>query len=142
MSLKDLLKYSRELSVLYVEDEEVTLELYTHVFKDIFLSVDAAANGIEALDKYLLNEYDIVISDLCMPQMGGIDLCRKIIDKNPLQNIIIMTAYNDAEPLNEIQKLGITALLSKPIQHEELIKILYKTSKKAHEMKLSYLQIK
>ena len=135
MSLTDLLKYSKDLNILYVEDEEITQELYTHIFNDIFSIVDTASNGVEALQMYLSHEYDIVISDLCMPKMGGIELCRRIIEQNPLQYIIVMTAYSDDEPVKEIQKLGINTFLSKPIQNEDLINVLYEISKKANEVK-------
>lgn len=135
MSLKDLLTYSKDLNILYVEDEEITQELYTHIFDDIFSTVNTASNGVEALQMYLLHEYDIVISDLCMPKMGGIELCRRVLEKNPLQCIVIMTAYSDDEPIKEIQNLGINTFLSKPIQNEDLINILYEISKKVNELK-------
>ena len=62
MSLKDLLKYSKNVNLLYVEDDEITQELYTAIFEDLFLSVDIASDGVEALEKYSPQKYDLIIS--------------------------------------------------------------------------------
>ena len=87
MDLNELLKKTKKLNILYVEDEDISRELYATIFSDFFLSVDTASNGLEALESFENNAYDILFSDICMPKMDGIKLCKAILDKNPNQHI-------------------------------------------------------
>jgi len=135
MSLKDLLQYSKNINILYAEDDEVTQELYYAIFQDLFLSVDVASDGVEALEKYSAKKYEIVISDVSMPNMNGIELCQKIIEKNMHQSIIVVTAHTESEYIDEFTKLGIDTFLPKPIHHAELINILFNVSKHVADLK-------
>lgn len=135
MSLNEVLKHTKNLNILYVEDEEISQELYTSIFNDFFLSVDVASDGVEAIEYYLDKSYDIVISDICMPNMDGIELCKTILAKNPNQIIIIMSAHNEEEKLKEIKELGIASILLKPIQNTDLMDILKEVSQIACQRK-------
>jgi len=135
MGVRELLLYSKSLNVLYVEDEEISQALYASIFEDIFSTIDIANDGIEAMEFYRSNHYDLVISDVCMPRMDGLELSKTILDKNPKQQIIIMSAYNEKEQLDEIAKIGISELLLKPVQNDDLMKALEKVSKTAFKEK-------
>jgi len=129
MSIKELLHYTRNLNILYVEDEEISQELYASIFGDLFLNVDIASDGVEALKYFSLNKYDMIITDVCMPRMDGVELCKKILKSNPEQLVIIMSAYNESEQLNDISDLGVSSILLKPIQNDDLMSTLEKVSK-------------
>jgi len=131
MGVRELLLYSKSLNVLYVEDEEISQALYAAIFEDIFLKIDIANDGVEALKFYSCNHYDLVISDVCMPRMDGIELSKAILDKNPKQLIIIMSAHNEKEQLDEIANIGISEVLLKPVQNDDLMFALEKVSKTA-----------
>lgn len=135
MSFSEVLKYTKQLTLLYVEDEEISRELCTSIFEGLFLNVDTAVDGVDASEKYLLKSYDIVISDICMPNMDGFELSENILNKNPNQMIVIMSAHNDSDKLAKIKELGISSVLIKPIQNEELLKTLEEISKKVLELK-------
>lgn len=135
MSFSEVLKYTKHLTLLYVEDEEISRELYTSIFEDLFLDIDTAIDGVDASEKYLLKSYDIVISDICMPNMDGFEFSKNILNKKPNQMIVIMSAYNDNDKLSKIKELGISNVLVKPIQNEELLIILEEVSKKVLELK-------
>jgi len=132
MGVKELLSYSKNLKVLYVEDEEISQELYTAIFEDIFSKIDVANDGVEAWEFYLNdNNYDLVISDVCMPRMDGVELSSKILNQNPQQLIIIMSAHNEEKQINVIKSIGINEILLKPVQNDELMSSLERLSKLA-----------
>ncbi len=135
MDLNEVLKYTKKLNILYVEDEEISQELYASIFSDFFLSVEVASNGLEALEKYEKKPFDIVISDICMPKMDGINLCKIILKKIPNQHIIIMSAHNESDKLDEIKKLSIENILLKPIDNIDLMNMLMNISKEVIKLK-------
>jgi len=137
MGVRELLLYSKSLDVLYVEDEEISQALYASIFEDIFSKIDIANDGIEAMEFYASNHYDLVISDVCMPRMDGLELSKTILNKNPKQQIIIMSAFNEQEQLDEIAKIGISDVLLKPVQNNDLMNALEKVSKTAFNKKLT-----
>ncbi len=135
MGVRELLLYSKSLNVLYVEDEEISQALYASIFEDIFSTIDIANDGIEAMEFYTSKHYDLVISDVCMPRMDGLELSKTILDKNPEQLIIIMSAYNEKEQLDEIASIGISEILLKPVQNGDLMNTLEKVAKNAFNAK-------
>jgi len=131
MGVRELLSYSKNLNVLYVEDEEISQALYAAIFEDIFFKIDIANDGIEAMEFYSANSYDLVISDVCMPRMDGIELSKNILKINPNQQIIIMSAFNEHEKLAEFSMIGISEILLKPVQNDQLMSTLEKISRTA-----------
>ena len=141
MNLKDLLKVSKCLNVLYIEDDQ-SREATTSLLNKIFNKVIVAIDGQDGLNKYIeyydktKNYIDIIISDINMPKMNGIELSKNILKLNDKQTMIVTSAYNDSNYLIDLLNLGITSFLIKPIQHESAIKILYKTCKYVHSSNL------
>ena len=127
--------YTKKLSVLYVEDDVDLLEETTEFLEDLFKRVDTAKNGLVAINKY--NEYhdreskfyDIVITDINMPVMDGMDLIRDIHNLNKTQPVIVVSAYSEATKLIQMIQSGVNNFLLKPINPEELMTMLYKMSK-------------
>ena len=136
MNYNTLYEKTKDLSLLLVEDYEPLREDMAEVLEDLFKTVVVASNGIEALKCY--REYtqenkiafDIVVSDIVMPYMNGVDLCEIIRQENAAQQIIILSAYTDSEYLLRLINLGIAQFINKPIQHEELLEVLYTVSEK------------
>jgi len=130
-----LLENTKNLSVLYVEDDKSLIETTRELFELFFLELDIAYDGVEGLASYIdFHEengcyYDIVITDINMPEMNGLDMATKILKINEDQSIIITTAHNELEYLNRAINLGINGFISKPIKNENLHKVLHKTAK-------------
>ncbi len=81
--------------ILVVEDEQHQRELYSMELQDEGYEVDQAANGKEAVDKVKSNKYDLVILDIRMPEMDGIEALGKILSRDKKIPIIIYTAYSN-----------------------------------------------
>ena len=128
---KTLYAQTKECSLLLVEDYEPLRNDMAEVLEDLFKTVVVASNGIEALglyDEYRIeyhSTFDIVISDIQMPLMNGVDLCEVLRERNEAQQIIILSAHTDSEYLLRLINLGIAQFINKPIQHDRLLDTLY-----------------
>ena len=129
ITIQDTLKYTKSLNVLYVEDD-IALQKETEDFLSIlFNSVTLASNGQEALALYKESSFDIIISDIKMPLMDGIELTKEIRKIDMSQCIIITSAYNDSEYLLEFINLNIKQFIPKPIQNQTILRVLSEASK-------------
>jgi YesN/AraC family two-component response regulator len=123
------LKYTKELSLLYVEDD-INLQTQTkELFESLFGSLRVTSDGKEALEAYMDNDYDMVISDVKMPKMNGVELAKEIKDIKQHQEIIITSAYNDSENLLNFINLNISNFILKPINTQNLINTIYNVAK-------------
>ena len=125
--LHELRALARNLSILYVEDE---IELATNVrlyLSKIFKEVRFASNGKEGLELYKEYPSDIVLSDILMPHMNGIEMLKEIKALNPTQHFIISSAYTESQFFVDAIKLGVSSYIIKPIVYEQMIDVLYST---------------
>lgn len=82
--------------------------------------VGEAANGVEALEVAENTKPDLVISDIRMPKMDGIELAEKLIDKYPGIKVVFLTAYNEFEYARKAIRIGVSDYILKPFQDGEL----------------------
>ena len=135
MNLQDILNYSKDLNVLYAEDDSQLLQETSEALEDFFASTQTAKNGLIALqmykDYYEENSeyYDILITDINMPLMNGVDLIKEVHKINIDQNVIVISAYNDSSRLIELINIGITHFIMKPLFPNQLMNVLYQSSK-------------
>jgi DNA-binding response OmpR family regulator len=136
---KTLFERTKDLSLLLVEDYEPLRNDMAEVLEDLFETVVVASNGVEALglyDEYSAahqKSFDIVISDIEMPLMNGVDLCEILRQRDEEQQIIILSAHTDSEYLLRLINLGIAQFINKPIQHERLLNTLFFVSGKVNK---------
>ena len=135
MNIKDIKEYTKELNILYVEDDLETIEHVSSILTSLFLTVNIANDGklgLEAYNNYYNNNdkyYDVVLTDVDMPYVNGIELCKYILISNPSQHIIVISAYNDKEKLQELLSLGVNDFLHKPVKSEIFFKTFEKCGK-------------
>ncbi|MCJ8326102.1 MAG: response regulator [Campylobacterales bacterium] len=134
-------KYSKDISVLFVEDDiNLRKEMYS-LLEDIFLNVDLAVDGEDGFNKYNLyyekyeNFYDLVISDIQMPKVNGVELTKLIYSKNSDQNIVILTAHKDTKYLLELINMGVCQYINKPIDINSFFKVIYTVSEDIYNIK-------
>lgn len=106
--------------ILVVEDEHDTLELMAEVFTNNGYAVDKAMNGIDALRQIKLQEPDIILSDIFMPGMDGMDLLKNITKDYGHIPVIMVTAYGTIDNAVEAMKIGAKDYITKPLRFEEL----------------------
>ncbi len=111
-SLIDLL---RGVSILYVEDEVAMRQTLRTLLEKFTPLVEEASNGKEAFQKWQIEPADLIITDLNMPVMGGLELVRKIKEKDPFQKIIVLSAYGDMKNLLEAINVGVDGYILKPL---------------------------
>ena len=134
-NIKLMFKYTKMLNVLYVEDDAVLLKSTKKVLDNYFNKVDVAINGKNGLQMYEEynkkngSYYDLIITDINMPLMNGIDMSKEILDKNQMQSIIIITAYDEVEKLREAIDIGISGFIAKPIKLDKLNNIICRVSR-------------
>ncbi len=110
----------KELSILYAEDEEITRINYANYLKRFFKKVYEAKDGEEAYMLYMENKPEILLLDIDMPKLDGLEVAKKIRQKDNSSRIIMLTAIKDIEKLIVATELNLTKYLPKPIRREEL----------------------
>lgn len=105
---------------MVVEDEQDTLEMMTEVFHSKGYLVDKASNGLEALRKIKSREPDIILTDINMPGMDGMELLRNVSKDYPHIPVIMVTAYGTIDNAVEAMKIGAKDYITKPLRFDEL----------------------
>ena len=131
-------KYAKEISILFVEDDKGISKKMEILLYEIFSKIEIAFDGNEALEKYCNfhktnNEYpDLIITDIRMPNMDGIELIKHIYKENANQKIIVLSAHNESEYLIELVNLGIYRFILKPMDYNNFFEIIFKVSKEIY----------
>ncbi|MDA0840387.1 MAG: response regulator [Planctomycetota bacterium] len=108
------------LNILVVEDEPFISDFISHYLSIDGHSCEVASNGKEGLDKFRAGQFDIVLTDRCMPVMNGDALAAAIKKQVPDQPIIMLTGLGDSMEATEEKPPGIDLILSKPVGQAEL----------------------
>jgi len=133
---KDIIEYTNNLSILFVEDDEELRINTAEILKNFFKKMTTASNGEEALLLYKENTYDIVLTDIRMPKINGVELIENIYKKNNKQPIIVLSAHDESKYLLPLINLGIEQFVKKPIDFQELLAALLQTSRHIKEINL------
>lgn len=134
MNIKSLLEYTQSLNILYVEDNIEIAHNGKDILSHYFNSVDIAYDGEDGSQKYLNSlkqhhtSYDIVITDINMPKLNGVELSRLILRTRPEQAIVIMSGQEDSAYLMECINMGVSGFLSKPLDFKQLHMLLSRIS--------------
>jgi CheY-like chemotaxis protein len=123
MDTHEVRRWTSELNVLVVEDDEVLRESFQQLLSYLFAEVDAAVDGQDALDQLAAKNYDIVLTDLRMPRMSGFQLLQEIRQQSPQQPIVVISAHEDEALRRELAVYKVH-YLSKPVILEELLKVV------------------
>jgi len=129
---KQLIQFTHHLKVLYVEDDDILREETLALFQLFFKEIDTACDGVEGLQKYNDNFYDLVVTDINMPNMNGIEMISHIKEINPEQKILAISAHNESDILIKLIKAGVSSFILKPILQAEVINTLYPVSRDAY----------
>ncbi|MDD5044449.1 MAG: diguanylate cyclase [Candidatus Omnitrophica bacterium] len=113
-----------EINVLVVDDEQVMRDLLHDVLTDAGYKVDTAGRGEDALEKIKADNFSIVITDLKMPGISGLEVLRKVKSTNSNACVIMITAYPSVESVTEAMRAGAYDYIVKPFNVEEISLVL------------------
>jgi len=113
-------------SILVVDDEENARIALSKILSREGYSVSSASNGFEALNYLRGKDVDLVITDINMPEMNGMEFLRELGRFHPATNVIMITAYGEVESYIEAMDLGVFEYINKPVKIDELKKIITK----------------
>lgn len=113
-----------KLTILIVEDENDTRKLMHEILKDEFHAVITAQNGDEGLKKFKKYNPDIVISDIAMPIVDGLDMTAQIKKISPNTPVVAISAHSEKEKLLRAIDVSVDKYILKPVDIDELLSVL------------------
>lgn len=123
---KELQIFAKQLKVLFVEDDKSLNDSTVNLLRNFFPVVKRAYDGVQALALYKQEKFNIVITDISMPNMNGVELSAKIKEINKNQTIIITSAHDESEYLINLINIGIDGFLLKPYNWDTFFAIVLK----------------
>ena len=134
-NLDGYLPFSKTLKILYVEDNEPTREQFLKFIENIFGTIVVACDGREALEKFHNNSIDIIISDINMPHMDGIELLQRIREIDKSIPFIAISAYSDSKYFVDMIKLSVDGFVLKPMEMFQFLDLITKVVKKIKDQR-------
>ena len=113
-------------NILVAEDIDINRKLIKRIFEKWGCKIDLAEDGQKALEMSLLKSYDLILMDLQMPIMGGLESASEILKKYPTLPIVALSAYTSQEDEGKCINAGMRTLITKPIDQDKLLLVLYK----------------
>ena len=110
-----------KLRILVIDDEDVIRDFLAEMFVSAGYEADTAATGPEGIALFEKNHYDLVFSDLGLPEMSGWDIAKAIRARKPSVPIVLLSGWGIQLDDVRIQECGIDLVLSKPCRMEELL---------------------
>jgi two-component system response regulator YesN len=130
-------------TLLIVEDERWEREGLTEFLDWPALGigkVETAFDGIDGLEKALQLQPDIIVTDIQMPGMNGLDMAKQIRDQLPQVHIVILTGYDDFEYAREAIRFHAAEYLLKPVEEEEMLAVMTRVVRKCQAERLQRLE--
>lgn len=109
-------------SLLVVEDDLAARNIIVQMIQVRFrgCTIYAADNGKQGLELFKKHDPSLVVTDINMPEMDGIEMARAIRASNPKTSFVVLTAYGDEELKNSFSELGYCGFLMKPVDFKKL----------------------
>lgn len=134
----EILKKLNDYTLLFVENEKGIRENFEEYFNLLFKEVYIGVDGLQGLDLYNKNSPDFIITDIKMPNMDGIELVKKIREKDTKIPIVIISAHTEVELLLESIPLNLVQYVVKPLNQEKLKDIFEKFLSKKQNINFDY----
>jgi len=134
-------KKYRNIKILCIEDEDLIRENQVLYLKRLFNTVYEASNATQALTIIESEKPDIVITDIELGDINGLDMVRKIREKDKKTKFIVLSAYSTKEYLLDAIDLGLVKYLIKPIDHETFYPILLECAREVFNTNSNFITI-
>jgi DNA-binding NtrC family response regulator len=106
---------------LVIDDEQIVLDSVGTLLRDEGFDVDVSLHGREGLDWAIERKYDVILSDIRMPDIGGMRVLRDVKRLHPSLPVIMITGYASVDSAVQAMKLGAADYIEKPFEPEQLI---------------------
>ncbi len=126
--LKNIIIKTKKLRVLYVEDNPIARKGMIETLDVFFDNIAVAENGVDGLENFNNHSFDLIITDISMPKMNGIDMMKKIRERDSDVILIVLSAHNEEEFFDNSNELNIAGYLFKPLDISEFMTMLEKIS--------------
>jgi two-component system chemotaxis response regulator CheY len=110
--------------ILVVDDSGLARRLTRRILEELGHEVEEAADGAEALEQYVLKKHDLIVLDMVMHGMYGLEVLKKFKELNPKLHVIISTADIQKSTREQVQAAGAAAMVNKPVDKQELAEVL------------------
>lgn len=126
ISAKEIRENAQGLSILYVEDDHELRQNTSRLLGSFFQDITTAENGLDGLNKYQQQAFDLILTDINMPHMNGVKLAQQIKSENPRQVIMVISAHDEASYLLELINMGVDYFVLKPLDLSQFLVVLDK----------------
>jgi DNA-binding NtrC family response regulator len=111
-----------KMKALVIDDEQIVLDSVSKILKDENYEVDVSLRGREGLNQAVQEEYDIILTDIRMPDIGGMKVLRDVKRAKPSVPVVIITGYASVKSAVQAMKLGAADYIEKPFTPDQLLK--------------------
>lgn len=117
-------------TVIYVEDDIETQKRFSSVLSNYFENILVFKEGTEALEAINNKSFDLLVTDIDIPNVSGLTLANKVKKKNPFIPVIVISAHSDYEILSQVIEIGVDGYILKPISSSKFINKILQTLEK------------
>lgn len=132
----------KQQKILIVEDEQSIVTLIKYNLEQENFLTDVAHDGAQAIEKVAKQQYDLIILDLMLPKLNGLDVCKKIREKDSYIPILMLTARTEEEDRIKGLNIGADDYITKPFSPKELIARIHavfrRTQQQSPQTKISH----
>lgn len=121
--------------VLIVDDSSLARRTLRKMFEELGHTVEEASDGAQALERYYIHRHDLVMLDMVMDGMYGLEVLAKLRELNPEVPVIVATADIQSSTREQVMAAGATAMVNKPISKKELLEAVSRILKEKEGVK-------
>jgi DNA-binding response OmpR family regulator/DNA-binding ferritin-like protein (Dps family) len=125
----ELISYAKRQKILYVDDDRELSRITINILKEFFGEVVTAYDGLEGLEKFKNDRFDIVLTDLHTSGINGIELTQAIKAINYDKAVIVLSSFDENDELVELINLGVDGFLKKPFEAQTFFDLILKVSR-------------
>ena len=125
VDLKKLL-LAKNFKLLYVEDDENIRETMLRLLENIFIDITVAIDGKEGIEKFKTKQFDLIISDINMPHLSGLEMIEEIKKDSPDISVLMVSGYSDSEYFLKAIELDVDGFIIKPLAIKQFTSVLHK----------------
>jgi YesN/AraC family two-component response regulator len=122
--IQKLMLFTKNLKILVVEDNQNSREQFIEMLSNICDNVSGAFDGMDGLQYFKSQQFDLIITDINMPRMNGIEMIEEIRKVDEDISIIIVSAHNETSYLDRTKNFNIEDFLFKPIGLEHFLGVM------------------